>query len=194
MINLNKIKKIASKTTLSVEELLYIEYAEMMGLKIEYLDMKFVHIDTKKIYTIEGFIWKYSKVLLSDSYLNNELYIHLKYDKSQDELEQQKKAQHVSYTNLNNTLTSNISTSSILIPANSVTSVSCYTTTHINDLKNDIDSIKRDYQLNELIEDNNMYKYNKYINLLEFQSQYTLNGELIQISNNSPKFKIIIEN
>ena len=85
MINLNKIKKFASRSTLSAEQLLYIEYAELIGLKLDYLDSKFTHIKTKKHYTIEGFIWKYTKTLLTDSYLNNELYIHLKYDKSQDE-------------------------------------------------------------------------------------------------------------
>lgn len=203
MINLNKIKKFASRSILSAEQLLYIEYAELIGLKLDYLDSKFTHIKTNKIYTIEGFIWKYTKALLTDSYLNNELYIHLKYDKSQDEqIKQQKKEQiaNSQNLNLNNTKSNGICTTSIAVSSNSLNYIDqsiSYNTSYLNTIQsitNDIDSIKRDYQLNELIEFNDLNKLNKYINLLEFQEQYLLNGKQLLPINVSPKFKIVVEN
>lgn len=80
MKNLNKLKRFAQKDNLSLPEIMWINYAESIGLDISYIDNIFLYKKDNHYYKILGLYWKYINIEIIDNSFNNELYIGLEKD------------------------------------------------------------------------------------------------------------------
>jgi len=80
MKNLNKLKRFAQKDNLSLPEIMWINYAESIGLNISYIDNIFLYKKDNHYYKILGLYWKYTNIEIIDNSFNNELYIGLEKD------------------------------------------------------------------------------------------------------------------
>ncbi len=80
MKNLNKLKRFAQKDNLSLPEIMWINYAESIGLDISYIDNVFLYKKDSHYYKILGLYWKYANIEIIDNSFNNELYIGLEKD------------------------------------------------------------------------------------------------------------------
>lgn len=210
MNNINKIKRFATKNKISNEELLYINFAEDIGLRLEYLDKEFQNIENNKIYKIQGLIWKYSKIAINDTYISNELYIHLEQIKIQEDKIKDNDGLKLSsstisslinqssYININSqtcsitqtlnqlnngysTLTDRISTSTVPL-----------TTTLSNELSDLKDTIYKENIKNPCLTESS--EFDEYITLTQFKNIYLLDGKQIDIPVMKQKFKIVIDN
>ena len=201
-MKIDRIKRFSSKSDISNEELLYLNYAEKLGLKLEYLDYYFKYIESNKYYKIQGFIWKYTKINMIDGYINNELYLHLEYDPTYKKTEEENNL--LNQTSSSNNLIQNIIcgsenqvdlngiSSNYMVFSNSgyiaITGTSYSMYDEINELKNIV--YNSNNILNPLISEPS--SFNKYISISEFNNNFLLNEKQINIPILNQKFKIII--
>lgn len=203
MKDLNKIKKFASKSSLSLPEIMWINYAEDLGLNITYIDEIFINKDNSNKYNIIGLFWKYSAVKkINDNIFNNELYIGLRRDFTDDYANLTNKTNKNVNTNFNqySTITNNIlnhasgssfgSTTSVIVP-NTVDTV-CYSSTHssFSDIYNKIENINKENTVNPIIEDAPSDEC--YFSIPEFTEHFTLNGKELNKILKTAKFEIKI--
>ena len=200
MKDLNKIKKFASKSSLSLPEIMWINYAEDLGLNITYIDEIFINKDNSNKYNIIGLFWKYSVVKkINDNIFNNELYIGLRRNFTDDYVNLTKKTiknintyfnQCSSITNISSiTSGSGITT---IIPNTIDTVCSITTSEHsvYSDLYNKIENINRENIVNPIIEDAPSDEC--YFSIPEFTEHFTLNGNELNKILKTAKFEIKI--
>lgn len=194
MKDLNKIKKFASKSSLSLPEIMWINYVEDLGLNITYIDEIFINKDNSNKYKIIGLFWKYSVVKnINDNIFNNELYIGLRRDFTDD------------YTNLTKNSTKNLNTlfnqcSSItcgsgiatIIPntVDPICSITASVHSGYSDLYNKLENINRENIVNPIIEDAPSDEC--YFSIPEFTEHFTLNGKELNKILKTAKFEIKI--
>jgi hypothetical protein len=209
MNNINKIKRFAIKNKISNEELLYINFAEDIGLKLEYLDKEFQNTENNKIYKIQGLIWKYNKIAINDSYISNELYIHLEQIKIQED-----KIKDNNSLKLSSTISSSLINQSPYININSQTCSITHTLNQLNaystlseriststvpmtaTLSNEIsdlkDTVYKQNIKNPCLTESS--EFDEYVTLTQFKNIYLLDGKQIDIPVMKQKFKIVIDN
>lgn len=200
MKDLNKIKKFASKSSLSLPEIMWINYAEDLGLNITYIDEIFINKNNSNKYNIIGLFWKYSAVKkINDNIFNNELYIGLKRYFTDDYVNLTKNSTENLNTSFNqySSITNNISSITCgsgitgittIIP--NVASITSSEHSGYLDLYHKIENINRENIVNPIIEDAPSDEC--YYSIPEFTEYFTLNGKELNKILKTAKFEIKI--
>ena len=98
--SLKKLKYIIENEKPTKEQLLWIKYADKLGLNIEWLDQQIINTKTYNTYIILGLTWKYIYGEIVDDSISNKLLIHLKFIKNKFK-ETKNKTQNIKSNNQN---------------------------------------------------------------------------------------------
>lgn len=195
---INTLNKILELGNLTNSQRLYLNYADKLGLNINWLN-EYVISENNNVYKINGLIWKYKYISLEDDIINNELLLELEYIKPYILPEKEKQLEEIKKQQQNLVIGSNLyiplSATNTGYYISSGTSLNNIVADRYNLLTDEILFKTLDGQLeNPKIKDSSEYgirivKLNAFITCYKFE-----NPEFQMPQNiNNPKIRLIIE-